>query len=178
MIRASYASKVAVHILRFCLLFLFAVSIAAAGAAGGQATTGSSGLPLPRFVSTAGEKVNLRTGPGVRYPVAWVFVRKGLPVMVTLEFENWRKVRDLDGAEGWVHHSLLSGRRYAVVTGTVRSLRREPRPEAAAVLRAEPGVIGRLRACSNGWCQLEIAEIEGWLPREQIFGVLPDEDFD
>lgn len=161
------------------LLVLCLLGLAQAGAGhAADAAVGPSGLPLPRFVSLAGEEVNLRTGPGVRYPVSWVFVRRGLPVLVTLEFEHWRKIRDLDGAEGWVHQSLLSGRRHAVVVGEVRTLRREPRPDAAPVLRAEPGVIGRLRACREGWCRLEIADIAGWLPKTALFGALAGETFD
>lgn len=161
------------------LLVFGLLGLGLAGAAGAaDVAVGPSGLPLPRFVSLAGEEVNLRTGPGVRYPVSWVFVRRGLPVLVTLEFEHWRKVRDRDGAEGWVHQSLLSGRRYAVVVGQVQTLRREPRRDAAPVLRAEPGVIGRLRACQMGWCELEIADITGWLPKTALFGALAGETFD
>jgi SH3-like domain-containing protein len=139
---------------------------------------GPSGLPIPRFVSLGADKVNFRTGPGVRHPVAWVFERKGLPVLVTAEFDYWRKVRDQDGTEGWVHKSLLSGRRYAVIIGQERALRSEPRAEAPVVLRAEPGVIGRLLACNGAWCRMEIAEATGWLPRQHIFGALPAENFD
>ena len=149
-----------------------------AGCAGASEALGPSGLPLPRFVSIISDKVNLRTGPGMRYPVAWVFVRRNLPVMVTEEFEHWRKIRDRDGAEGWVHKSLLSGRRYGVVEGEVQTLRRAPRPDAPAVLLAEPGVIGRLVACERDWCELEVEELVGWLPKTQLFGALPGETFD
>ena len=160
------------------LLVLFASAGLAAETDSADPRTGPSGLPIPRFVSLAADKVNFRTGPGVRHPVAWVFERKGLPVLVTAEFDYWRKVRDQDGAEGWVHKSLLSGRRYAVVAGQVRSLRSEPRAEAPVVLRAEPGVLGRLLACAGGWCRMEIAETAGWLPRQHIFGALAGENFD
>lgn len=139
---------------------------------------GPSGLLLPRFVSIAANKVNLRTGPGVRYPVAWVFVRKGLPILVTEEFEYWRKVRDFDGVEGWIHKSLLTGRRAAIVVGDVRTLRASPQPDSQAVARAEPGVIGRLVACIERWCRLELSEFTGWIPRQHIFGTLKGETFD
>lgn len=139
---------------------------------------GPSGLPLPRFVSITSDRVNLRTGPGTRYPVAWVFVRRNLPVLVTMEFEHWRKIRDRDGAEGWVHMSLLSGRRYGVVEGKVQTLRREPKPDAPAVILAEPGVIGRLLACDREWCEMELDDLAGWLPKSQLFGALPGEVFD
>ena len=139
---------------------------------------GESGLPIPRFASLGSGEVNLRTGPGVRYPVAWVFTRKGLPVIITAEFEHWRKVRDRDGAEGWVHKSMLSGRRYAVVTEQLATLLREPETGARPVLRVQGGVLGELLGCRDRWCRLEVGDVRGWVHRAQIFGVLGAEEFD
>lgn len=164
------------RVLVAAMLFLAAAAASAAEPDAGR--KGPSGLPIPRYVSLAADKVNLRSGPGVRYPVAWVFEKRNLPVLVTAEFDYWRKVRDQDGAEGWVHKSLLSGRRYAQIVGQERTLRREPRADAAVVLRAEPGVLGRLLACREAWCRLEIAEFDGWLPRQHIFGALAGEKFE
>jgi len=148
-----------------------------AGAARAADGLGPSGHPLPRFVSVISDQVNVRTGPGTRYPVVWVFTRKNLPVMVTQEFEHWRKIRDRDGAEGWVHKGLLSGRRYGIVEGEAQTLRRAPNAEAPATFRAERGVIGRLIACEPDWCRMEVADLSGWLPKTQLFGALPAETF-
>lgn len=139
---------------------------------------GPSGLPLPRFVSLDSSEVNLRTGPGRRYPVSWVFQRRGLPMLVTAEFSDWRKVRDPDGTEGWVHKNLLSGRRFGMVVGEVALLRREPGAAARPVVRLEPGVTGRLLACQSGWCRLQVAEVSGWIERNRLFGALSGEEFD
>ena len=76
----------------------------------------ASGLPVPRYVSLKSDHVNVRAGPTKDNDVAWVYTRSGLPVEITAEFENWRRIRDSEGAEGWVYHSLLSGRRTAVIT--------------------------------------------------------------
>jgi SH3-like domain-containing protein len=138
---------------------------------------GASGLPVPRFVSLSSDKVNMRAGPGVRYPIAWVYRRKGTPLIVTAEFEYWRKVRDASGTEGWMHRSLLSGRRMAVVQGKIAVLRRDASTSATPLLRAEPGVLARLQACQRGWCRLAFGDREGWLRRDDIFGALPNEDF-
>ncbi len=121
--------------------------------------------------------VNMRTGPGVRYPVDWVFRRRDYPVEVIAEFETWRKIRDWEGTEGWVHQSMLSGRRFALVAGTVRELRQEPNQDADVVARAEPGVIGELLRCGEGapWCRLQIAGHDGWLRRDEIWGVYREE---
>ena len=132
---------------------------------------GASGLPLPRFVSLAADEVNLRTGPGFRFPIAWVFVREAMPVEVIGEFDDWRRVRDHDGAEGWVHKALLSGERTVLVTGGERGLHREPRGDAPLVARAEAGVQGELRLCRAEWCEVVLADIRGWMPRGHLWGV-------
>jgi SH3-like domain-containing protein len=143
-----------------------------------ESPDGTTGLPIPRFVSLVAAKVNMRTGPGVRYPVSWVYARVGLPMMVTGEFEHWRKVRDVDGTEGWIHKSLLSGRRMGLVVGDIHEFRVEPELGSAISFRAENGVVGRLQACSGAWCQLEVNGLSGWIARTALFGALPDEDFD
>src|SRR5690606_25372001 len=104
----------------------------------------ASGLPLPRFVSFRAEEVNLRTGPGVQYPVDWVYRRRNLPVEVIAEFGTWRKVRDIQGTQGWVHQSLLSSNRFVAITGQTRTLRRRADAQSPAVARVEPGVIAQV----------------------------------
>ncbi len=132
---------------------------------------------LPRFASLRADKVNVRAGPGVRYPISWIFVRKGLPVEIIAEFELWRKVRDIEGTEGWVHKSLLSGHRSAIVTGKVRTLYRRLNG-SVPVLRAEAGVQGGLLACRDKWCRMRISGTDGWLRRGHIWGAYDAENFD
>lgn len=138
----------------------------------------ATGLPVPRFVALGSSEVNVRTGPGNQYPIAWVYQRRGLPVEIVAEFEYYRKVRDRDGAEGWVHKNLLSGRRTALVVGQVRALNRDPDPGAPPVMFAEPGVQGRLKSCRNDWCEMEISGRSGFIPRQHVYGVYPGESFD
>jgi SH3-like domain-containing protein len=135
----------------------------------------STGLPLPRFVSLGADRVNVRFGPGTQYPVNWVFARQGLPVEIIEEFDNWRKVRDYDGDEGWIHASLLSSRRTIMVSGEIRDLRRTPGLDSRVVLRAEPGVIGNLFDCEEDWCRVEIEGRRGWLQRIEFWGTRPGE---
>lgn len=135
----------------------------------------STGLPLPRFVSLAVDRVNVRFGPGKQYPINWVFARKGMPVEIIEEFDTWRKIRDYEGEEGWIHSSLLSSKRMVMITGDVRDLRRTPGPDARVVLRAEPGVIGQLFDCEENWCRIEIEGRRGWLQRSEFWGTRPGE---
>ena len=151
------------------LLLLLVPAPASAG------EVGASGLPLPRFVSLAADKVNARTGPGLRYPVSWVFLRQAMPVEVVAEFEQWRRVRDHDGAEGWVHKVMLSGRRTVVVIGEEHTLHRGPSAAAAAVARAEAGVQGRLHRCRGEWCEVALSGVRGWMRRAHLWGVYVEE---
>ena len=143
----------------------------------GLAQAADSALPVPRFVSLRSDEVNVRTGPGVRYPIDWVFQRKTMPVEVLAEVDTWRKIRAADGTEGWVHQSMLTGRRTALITGEVQTLRKRNAADAAAVALLEPGVIGSLLECRDAWCRLEVAGQKGWLPRDALWGVLPNENF-
>jgi SH3-like domain-containing protein len=152
-----------------------AVLLALAASLPALAQTQRETLPIPRFVTLRSEEVNLRAGPGVRYPVEWVFVRRQMPVEILQEFENWRRIRDRDGTEGWVHQSMLTGRRAAIVAGDMRNLRRRPEADAPVVARVESGVIGALLECKDAWCRLEAGGFRGWLPREEIWGVYPNE---
>lgn len=137
----------------------------------------TSGLPLPRFVSLRAGEVNMRTGPGVQYPVEWVYQRQNLPVEVIAEFKTWRKIRDSQGTQGWVHQSMLGNRRTVIVTGGMRIMRDGPDAKARAVAYLEPGVVATLMNCpeSAGWCRIETAGIEGWLRRVDFWGTLKDE---
>src|ERR1700754_2649548 len=108
----------------------------------------SSGLPIPRYVSLKSDHVNVRAGPTKDNDVAWVYTRSGLPVEITAEFENWRRVRDSEGAEGWVYHSLLSGRRTAVVTmknkDDLVSIYDSADPKSAVAARLQAGVVAQV----------------------------------
>ena len=131
--------------------------------------------PVPRFASLRSDEVNLRAGPGKQYPVDWVFTRRALPVEITADYGQWRKIRDVDGSEGWVHQSLLTARRSVMITREIRTLLREPEAGAAPVARAEPGVIARLLACRGVWCRIEIERHKGWLRRDHLWGVYAGE---
>jgi len=130
---------------------------------------------LPRFASLRVDEVYLRAGPGEQYPIEWVYHRKGLPVEVTAQFDVWRKVRDSDGTEGWVHERMLTDERRIVVTGAERTLLAQPSEASSPVAKAEPGVIARLLECRASWCRIEAQGVKGWLPRAEMWGVGSDE---
>ncbi len=138
-----------------------------------------SGLPVPRFVSLKADRVNVRTGPNKDQDVRWVYTRAGMPVEITAEFENWRRVRDWEGAEGWVYHSLLSGRRTAVVVPALEHdlvpLYESPDASSSLVARLQGGVFGTLQSCSGTWCEFSGNGFAGWIRQERLWGAYLNE---
>ena len=145
------------------------------GAGSQSSRPGLTGRHLPRFASLRADKVNLRTGPGSRYPIDWVFQRRGLPVEIIDEFDTWRRIRDWQGTVGWVHQSMLQSQRHVLVTGKRRLLRRGPEEGTAGAAFVEAGVVGTLGSCDEAWCQVEAKGFRGWLRRDEFYGVYPDE---
>ena len=143
-----------------------------------QSEQAASGLPLPRFVSLRSDKVRMRTGPGVRYPIDWIYKRQNMPMEVVAEFGTWRRVQDFQGTQGWMHQSMLNNKRAIVVTGQTRTLRFTSDSKSPAVARIEPSVIGKIIRCKkvSGWCKLSFTKYEGWLRRVEFWGAYPTEE--
>jgi SH3-like domain-containing protein len=165
---------------RFCLVVGLAGALLGASVSSGFSAKDSaattSGLPLPRYVSLKSDHVNVRAGPTKDNDVAWIYTRSGLPVEITAEFENWRRVRDSEGAEGWVYHSLLSGRRTAVVTMKSKNDRADQTSAIAARLQA--GVVAQVKRCASGWCHVSGDGFDGWIEQQRLWGVYADEKVD
>lgn len=139
-----------------------------------------SGLPVPRFVSLKSDHVNVRAGPNKDHDVAWVYTRPGLPVEITAEFENWRRIRDRDGTEGWVYHSLLSGKRTAYVAklksrSDFAPLRESADANSALQATLEPGVLGTVKRCDGRWCRFSGSGFDGFIEQDRLWGVYPNE---
>jgi len=141
---------------------------------------GQTGLRLPSFVSLKNTRVNVRRGPSRKHPIAWQYQRRGLPVEIIKEFENWRLIRDSEGEEGWVFHGLLAAKRTAVIAPWDREeiprvLRTEPDAEAASVASAEPGALVVIESCTGHWCEIESQGYRGWMEQADLWGVYPEE---
>jgi SH3-like domain-containing protein len=135
-----------------------------------------TGLPIPRFVSLRPDTVNLRTGPGRRYPIEWVYQRAGMPVEVIGEYGTWRQIRDWQGDTGWVHQVMLQADRTArVLGGAPQPLLRAPEADARQVAKLQPGVIAELERCRDRWCRLSAGGHTGWMRRDAFYGVYPGE---
>lgn len=155
---------------------MFACASTVARAAGDAIT---SGLPVPRFVSLKADRVNVRRGPDKDHDVSWIYTRVGWPVEITAEFENWRRIRDSDGSEGWVYHTLLSGKRTAAVQGKsptdLALLHAKPDAQSPVTAKLESGVLGSIKHCSGTWCRIAGDGFDGWIEQNRLWGVYPDE---
>src|SRR5215813_4687561 len=162
------------------LALIAALTCAAAACAAGELGTGpKSGLPTPRFVSLKPDRVNVRGGPTRDHEVAFVYTRADLAVEMTAESDNWRRIRDWEGSERWVYHSLLSGRRSAVVTPKDKKelvpLYDEGDDNADVIARLQTGVLAAVKRCTGSWCRIAGPGFDGWVMQEQLWGVYPNE---
>jgi SH3-like domain-containing protein len=172
-----------IRILSFlCLVGAYSAALPAVGSAQGVASGPVTGLPVPRYVSLKSDRVNLREGPSKDHRTSWVFQRAGLPVEITAEFETWRRIRDAEGAEGWVLHSLLSGRRTSLVApwSKTAALQLYDRPDdkSELVAQLQPGVLGNIRQCNGKWCRIYGQGFDGWIAQDKLWGVYPQEKLD
>lgn len=153
--------------------------------------TNPSGLPLPRFVSTRSEPINVRVGPGEKYDIVWTYVKSGVPVEIVQEFDTWRKIRDMDGTEGWIHQNLLVGNRAGYVmpiqaNGEI-ALHASRSQDSSVRARLGPGLKVVIKQCDGQWCEVSAngqdpnqrsTSYSGFMAQDELWGVYPDEAFD
>lgn len=168
-------------------LVLSVITLISAAPAWAQSANNPSGLPLPRFASTRSAPVNVRVGPGIRYDLAWTYLKAGQPVEIIQEFDTWRKIRDAEGDTGWIHQNLLSGRRVGLVAPwgkdqTGLHLKASDESKVRAWLGS--GYLVAINGCENAWCAVDVETQEkggktysGYLPQMRLWGVYPNEEF-
>ena len=174
--------------LAICLIFAgFAAVVAALvlkepDAEHQQRVGRETGLPVPRFVSLKSGPANVRQGPSLKHPIKWIFKRESIPLEVLAEFDSWRKIRDFDGATGWIHRALIGSARKAWVapweSGQLFALRSEPRPDASTLATAEPKVLVSVNHCSGTWCSVTKESFDGYIRQQSLWGVYPNEVID
>jgi SH3-like domain-containing protein len=165
----------------FAVAAIAAVLLTANVAAAQKAQTGASGLPLPRFVSIKSSKVNIRVGPTLDHDIAWTFVKAGVPVEVTQEFDIWYRVRDSEGQEGWVQKTMLSGVRTALVSPWDTKGKVPMKDKAAGsvtMAMLEPDALVTVASCDGAWCRISVDGYRGYVEQAKLWGVYPNEKLD
>jgi SH3-like domain-containing protein len=163
----------AMRTLLFFFIIIISINTSAKEILGSQ-----TGLPLPRFASLKSDETNVRTGPGLRYPIKWVLVRKNMPVEIVAEYDQWRKIKDIQGDDGWVHMAVLSGKRTAIVQINNSSITKEKSENSRKEAILENGVLINVKKCLKELCQVEVMEIEGYTQKLNLWGVYPNEVFE
>lgn len=136
----------------------------------------STDLPLPRFVSLRSNKVYARTGPALRYPIKWVYQREEMPVEIVQEYGNWRKIKDVNGDDGWIHQSLITGERTILIQAQdLVPMHEGFSLESRLVARLEPEVVASIDKCIDSWCRIETGGYHGWVERNYLWGIYVDE---
>lgn len=129
----------------------------------------------PYYASIDADRARIRTGPGRNYPATWLYKRRDLPVKVVGVYGAWRKIEDPGGTQGWMLVNLLKEARTAIVVGDIAAMRTAPRADAGINWRAEPGVVGRISKCADGWCWFDVKGRGGYVVQSQLWGVDPGE---
>ena len=142
------------------------------------AQSSSNDLPIPRMVSVKAEGVNVRTGPGLNFAIKWVFNQRNMPVEIIADYENWRKVRDWEGGEGWIFYTALSSKRTVMVVAPDVIMRRLDDASSPAVARPMPGMVGHIDLCNPDWCFVDIRGYKGWIERDKLWGIYKNELFE
>ncbi|MBP5399171.1 MAG: hypothetical protein J6Y53_01980 [Alphaproteobacteria bacterium] len=136
---------------------------------------------LPRMVSFRSDYINARSGPGTRYPIEWIYKQKHAPVEIVSEFELWRKIKDWEGSETWVHKAMLQNQRYVKITKQdFANVYAKPQTDSKIIAKAENEVIGHIEKCpeQKDFCLIKFSTIEGWVNRSDFYGVYPNEIID
>lgn len=170
--------KNSVRLSFLAILAVFYVSSALAQMTAPEQVMGTSGYPLPRFMSLDDDVTNMRTGPGLEYPIDWIYMKEDYPLKVIAEYGNWFKVIDIDGSTGWILRHLLSLNRSAIIINGPQELIKSPDDRNAITVIAEQDVLGALLQCENNWCEMDVGGLIGWIESKNLWGTLEQEAFD
>ena len=160
--------RIKMSVLVFCVMFIFSCSAEARSVEGQK--TEQAGM-MPYFASLKTKPANVRVGPGKVYPIEWVLMRAGTPILVLAKYEHWRKIRDAEGTEGWIYFRMLSNKRTAVTTEQNVPLLKEKSPVSNVVAYMDSGVVGKVTKCTGDWCYFKHLDVKGWVHKKRLWGV-------
>lgn len=174
--------------MKFLYLFIFLFPCLSSASNVGKET----GLPIPRFVVLKFNESNLRSGPSSKHKISWVYKKKNYPLEVIAEFEHWRKVRDIDGVEGWLNENQITGKHSGIIIKTNMYqeknryklknnegiIFRNPSEISYPIAKIEIGSVVKILHCRESWCQIITdTKLKGWYQKENLWGVYKHEIF-
>ena len=129
-----------------------------------------TGYDIPRFVSLKSDKINLRVGPSINYPINLTYIKKNYPIEIIDEFDVWRKVRDHKNNTGWIKKGLLKGDRFILTGLDNKNVKIFNYPDGIEIGIIKKNNILRLEKCLEDWCFISNQLIEGWITKDGIWG--------
>ena len=131
-----------------------------------------TGLEIPRYVSLKSNEANIRVGPSTNYPIAIKYIQKNYPLKILEEYDDWRKIEDLTENNGWIHKSLISGDRTAViVSNNDDKIKIFNTIEGKTIGNIGIGNIVSINKCKIDWCSISFNNYKGWIHKKNIWGV-------
>jgi SH3-like domain-containing protein len=143
----------------------------------------------PYYASIKFSEVNVRKGPNARYPISWVYKKKGEPLEIIAQFEQWYRIRDITGDEGWVKSIMFSKKRGGIIiqpnnknksknnNKSFAKLYRKPDESSKVFASIESSKRVFIKQCKKQWCQIETNKIIGWIEKKYLWGTYTNEEF-
>jgi len=122
-----------------------------------------------KFLSLKKNKTNVRYGPGIDYPIKYIYRKVNLPVRQIDKKENWRRVLFLDNNSGWIHWSQLKPSNSIIVIEE-KILFKNPSNFSEPFARLEKGRLLVIKKCENYWCNVIVDDYTGWIKIKNVWG--------
>jgi SH3-like domain-containing protein len=123
-----------------------------------------------RFISLRNDETNVRLGPSLDYPIKFVYKAKNIPIQVIGEYDNWYKIKDKDGEEGWLNRNLTIKKRHLLVIDGTQIIYRRNSVDSAPIFRVEEDVPLEFKKCDGEWCKVELNNKIGWIQKKVVYG--------
>ena len=122
-----------------------------------------------KFISLKKNKTNVRYGPGLDYPIKYIYRKVNLPVKQIDKKENWRRVIFLDNNSGWIHLSQLKPSN-SIITLEEKIFFKKPTNFSKPFARLEKGRLLVIKKCEDDWCNVSTDNYTGWIKVKNIWG--------
>ena len=122
-----------------------------------------------KFLSLKKNKTNVRYGPGLDYPIKYIYRKINLPVRQIDKKENWRRVMFLDNNSGWIHWSQLKPSN-SIIAIEEKILFKKPSVFSEPFVRLEKGRLLVIKKCEEDWCNITTGNYVGWIKVRNTWG--------
>jgi SH3-like domain-containing protein len=129
----------------------------------------AAGPVMAKMVAVKNENVNMRSGPSTKNKVLWK-LGKGFPLKVLRRSGSWYKVRDFEGATGWIHRSVVNSSGHMIVKKRKINIRSRPTTRSRVVAKANYGVVFKTLKKTKNWVKVQHSDLTGWISRNLLWG--------